>query len=244
MRREEIEHERRILMATPIHLRGPLIEADIARVETELPGLEEKERGARHEYVEWRSAMRPDEKLDNVEVVRLPEDEAGRRWFTVGGIVAGAMEGGLASWIFHLRGVHWVIGLITAIALTWIAEVGFTAVYDVVKTRLPKETLRRINRGVVTTFAVLGVVAAIALIARYIEIPLVPVDVLLTVLSLSLWVGTLTLVLLAAHFFCAAKVYAGSGQRLGQYEAARGDVQANRMFLDDLRRMKKDNDSQ
>ena len=165
---------------------------------------------------------------------RLSDDVHTRRQYLFTGSIALLAEMGLAAWIFALRGIPPLYGMFAAVAVTFILDGALHLVFFS-KTARPKEALRQL-RHIVIIPAFIGFLFAAMLIAlaRYVEGPMA--YRFLALFSLALWVGTVSLLLLAGALFCAANVYGTTLRLEREHSQVAAEEQGTTAFLMELER--------
>src|SRR2546425_7519590 len=138
---------------------------------------------------------------------------------------------GIAAWIFQPLGVAWWIGVPRAIGITFTLHGIFLHLFE--DEERPKETLHRIKHYAAIP-AIIGFVIAIAggALARYVTGSLA--YMLLPLFSFSLWLGTLSLIVLAASLFTIAHLRGWAKRHENEYWQLDGDSRASKAFLDQL----------
>ena len=243
MTSREIKKVKQTLSDTPLQNRPALRESLIERLTTEVPHLQQQADAVQREYLEWQSRWSMKRLQSDTPVVPVREDVWGYRRYLAGGVITILAEMGLAAWIFTRQEVPWTIGIIATLVLTWIAHVGFGAVYDIeCKEHLPREVWRKVRLVIYVVFGIFVVAGAVSILARYIEAPGIPVAVILWAFSVSLWTVTLCLLLLAAHFLCGAQLFGQTGRYVRNHGSIERLIGENQRFLDELQREQKEED--
>lgn len=165
---------------------------------------------------------------------RLPEDVHARRRYLVGGLVALTAEALLAAWIFALRGVFPLFGILAAVCITLVFDRALELLL-IAKNPRPKEALRTLKRWLVLpAFVTFLLAAAFLALARYVEGSLALL--LLPLFTGSLWAATMALLLLAAALFCAAHLYGTTLRQEEEYAELHREARHNLTFLRQLER--------
>jgi hypothetical protein len=165
---------------------------------------------------------------------RLPEDVHARRRYLVGGLVALTAEALLAAWIFALRGIFPLFGILAAVCITLVFDRALELLL-IAKNPRPKEALRTVKRWLVLpAFLTFVLAAAFLALARYVEGGLALL--LLPLFTGALWAATMALLLLAAALFCAAHLYGTTLRQEEEYAALDREARHNLAFLRELER--------
>jgi len=165
---------------------------------------------------------------------RLPEDVHARNRYLAGGLVALVAEALLGAWIFALRGVPPLFGVLAAICITLVFDRALDLVL-VAKNPRPKEALRTLKRRLVLpAFVAFVLAAAFVALARYVEGGLALA--LLPLFTGALWAATMALLLLAAALFCAAHLYGTTLRLEEEYTQVDREARANFTLLQALER--------
>lgn len=165
---------------------------------------------------------------------RLPEDVHALRRYLVGGLVALTAEALLAAWIFALRGVLPLFGILAAVCITLVFDRALELLL-IAKNPRPKEALRTLKRWLVLpAFLTFLLAAAFLALARYVEGGLALL--LLPLFTGALWAATMALLLLAAALFCAAHLYGTTLRQEEEYTALDREARHNLTFLRELER--------
>src|SRR5207249_10617136 len=140
-------------------------------------------------------------------------------------------EMALAAWIFNRLGVGWLFGVLTAVFITFTLHGVFLQIFD--NSERPKEAIYRIRR-VAALPAIFGFLIALGLgmLARYVYGSLAVA--LLPLFSLSLWLGTISLLVLAASLFTVAHLRGWSVRYEKQYRKLDAEERASSSFLKEL----------
>src|SRR2546425_6066973 len=138
---------------------------------------------------------------------------------------------GIAAWIFQPLGVAWWIGVPRAIGITFTLHGIFLHLFE--DEDRPKETWRRIKHYAAIP-AIIGFVIAIAggALARYVTGSLA--YLLLPLFSFSLWLGTLSLIVLAASLFTIAHFRGWALHHEKEYRKIDAESRASTAFLRQL----------
>ncbi len=182
----------------------------------------------RRKLERWRTQEVP----ENIPVCALPSDMHDSRLYRVTGVFALLCEMALAAWIFQWLGVGWWMGVATALGITLTLHGIFLHVFD--NPERPKEAIHRL-RTRVSLPAIFGflVALAVSVLARYVHGSLAVV--LLPAFSFALWLGTLSLVILAASLFTVAHIQGWSARHERQYRELDHEERVTSAFLDELR---------
>jgi hypothetical protein len=165
------------------------------------------------------------------DVSALPGDMHDSRLYRLTAFVALASEMALAAWVFFWQGVAWWVGVVMALGITLTLHGIFLHVFD--NRERPKESIHRIK-----TFASLPaifcflVALAVVVLARYVTGTLALL--LLPAFSLALWLGTLSLLILAASLFTIAHIQSWSARHAKQYRELDREERRSSAFLDEL----------
>src|SRR3989442_1394668 len=164
----------------------------------------------RRKLERWRTQEVP----ENVWVSALPSDMHDSWLYRMTGIFALLCEMALAAWIFNWLGVGWWMGVATALGITLTLHGIFLHLFD--NAERPKEAIHRL-RTRVSLPAIFGFLVALAVgvLARYVQGELAVL--LLPAFSFALWLGTLSLVILAASLFTVAHIQGWSAHHEKQY---------------------------
>src|SRR6266705_745306 len=175
---------------------------------------------------------RTQEVPDTIWVSALPSDMHDSRLYRVTGVFALLCEMALAAWIFQWLGVGWWMGVATALGITLTLHGIFLHVFD--NPERPKEAIHRL-RTRVSLPAIFGflVALAVSVLARYVHGSLAVV--LLPAFLFALWLGTLSLVILAASLFTVAHIQGWSARHEKQYRELDNEERVSSAFLDQLR---------
>src|SRR3989454_10453086 len=182
----------------------------------------------RRKLERWRTQEVP----ENVWVSSLPSDMHDSWLYRMTGVFALLCEMALAAWIFNWLGVGWWMGVATALGITLTLHGIFLHLFD--NPERPKEAIHRL-RTRVSLPAILGFLVALAVgvLARYVQGELAVL--LLPAFSFALWLGTLSLVILAASLFTVAHIQAWSAHHEKQYRELENEERASGAFLAELR---------
>jgi len=211
------------------HLRETLI----ARLKNDLQTLEEKINTIRSDFRRQLERWRTEHVPENVPVTSLPADFRDARLYRITAIFALLSEMGLAAWIFGTLGVSPILGALSGFLITFTLHGVFLQVLD--SPDRPKETVWRI-RTYVSLPATIGFLVALAtgILGRYVygaaAIALLPV------FSLALWLGTLSLILLAASLFTLGHLKAWSARYEKTYRQFDDEHRETLDFLEELER--------
>lgn len=171
----------------------------------------------------------------DLNVCASPQDAHTRRIYTIAGFVTAVFEVILSAWVFaHRLLLSPIIGVAIALIMTGIAKGALHFIY-IGKCERPKESLDRIKRGPAAV-AVAGSSLAIVLSVFGRTLEGVAALALLPFLNFGLGLGTLSFVLLAGCFFCAAHVYGTSERFEKDFRAVDGELRDTRSFAYELQR--------
>src|SRR6266487_1914859 len=182
----------------------------------------------RRKLERWRTQEVP----ENVWVSALPSDIHDSRLYRVTGFFALLCEMALAAWIFTWLGVGWWMGVATALGITLTLHGIFLHLFD--NPERPKEAIHRL-RTRVSLPAIFGFLVALAVgvLSRYVQGALAVL--LLPAFSFALWLGTLSLVILAAGLFTVAHIQGWSARHEKEYREIDDEERVSSAFLDELR---------
>src|SRR5207247_5604506 len=182
----------------------------------------------RRKLERWRTQEVP----ENVWVSALPSDMHDSWLYRMTGIFALLCEMALAAWIFNWLGVGWWMGVATALGITLTLHGIFLHLFD--NPERPKEAIHRL-RTRVSLPAIFGFLVALAVgvLACYVQGELSVL--LLPSFSFALWLGTLSLVILAASLFTVAHIQGWSARHEKQYREFDHEERVTSAFLDELR---------
>src|SRR5438876_2787118 len=182
----------------------------------------------RRKLERWRTQEVP----ENIPVCALPSDMHDSWLYRMTGVFALLCEMALAAWIFQWLGVGWWMGVATALGITLTLHGIFLHVFD--NPERPKEAIHRL-RTRISLPAIFGflVALAVSVLARYVQGSLAVL--LLPAFSFALWLGTLSLVILAASLFTVAHIQGWSARHEKQYRELENEERASSGFLDELR---------
>jgi hypothetical protein len=209
-------------------LRSTLISQLGKRIETLKRQKEMVACDYRRNLERWRSEDIP----ENVPVCALPSDVHDSRVYRLTGLFALLCEMALAAWVFYALGVGWWMGVLMGLGVTLTLHGVFLHVFD--DRERPKQSIYRIRR-LASLPAVFGFLIALALgvLARYVHGSLAVA--LLPAFSISLWLGTLSLLILAASLFTLAHILGWSARYQDQHRKLEHEERASSAFLDELR---------
>jgi hypothetical protein len=181
----------------------------------------------RRKLERWRTEVVP----ENVTVCALPSDMHDSRLYRATGVFALLCEMALAAWMFQWLGVGWWMGVATALGITLTLHGIFLHVFD--NPERPKEAIYRL-RTRVSLPAIFGFLVALAMgmLARYVNGPLAVL--LLPAFSFALWVGTLSLLILAASLFTVAHIQGWSARHEKQYRKLGNEERETSAFQSEL----------
>jgi hypothetical protein len=182
----------------------------------------------RRKLERWRTQEVP----ENVWVSALPSDMHDSRLYRLTGVFALLCEMALAAWIFQWLGVGWWMGVATALGITLTLHGIFLHLFD--NPERPKEAIHRL-RTRVSLPAIFGFLVALAVfvLARYVQGPLA--ILLLPAFSFALWLGTLSLLILAASLFTVAHIQGWSARHEREYRELDNEERVSGAFLEELR---------
>src|SRR3989441_3914448 len=182
----------------------------------------------RRKLERWRTQEVP----ENVWVSALPSDMHDSWLYRMTGIFALLCEMALAAWIFNWLGVGWWMGVATALGITLTLHGIFLHLFD--NPERPKEAIHRL-RTRVSLPAIFGLLVALAVgvLARYVQGELAVL--LLPAFSFALWLGTLSLVILAASLFTVAHIQGWRARHEKQFRGLDNEERASGAFLAELR---------
>src|SRR2546427_143112 len=152
--------------------------------------------------------------------------------YRMNGVFALLCEMALAAWIFNWLGVGWWMGVATALGITLTLHGIFLHLFD--NPERPKEAIHRL-RTRVSLPAIFGFLVALAVgvLASFVQGELAVL--LLPAFSFALWLGTLSLVILAASLFTVAHIQGWSARHEKQYRELDREERASGAFLEELR---------
>src|SRR5437879_6444032 len=204
----------------------------ILHLAKDIERLGQKMATVRADYRRKLGGWRTQEVPENIPVCALPSDVHDSRLYRITGVFALLCEMALAAWIFQWLGVGWWMGVATALGITLTLHGIFLHVFD--NPERPKEAIHRL-RTRVSLPAIFGflVALAVSVLARYVHGSLAVV--LLPAFSFALWLGTLSLVILAASLFTVAHIQGWSARHEKQYRELDNEERASGAFLDQLR---------
>src|SRR5437667_1933186 len=197
--------------------------------DVELLGQGEETTGKefRRQLERWRTEEVP----ETVPVSAIPGDADDSRLYRVTAVFALLSEMALAAWIFDRLGVAWWFGVLTALFITFTLHGVFLQIFD--NPERPKEAIYRIRRAAALP-AIFGFLIALGLgmLARYVYGSMAVA--LLPLFSLSLWLGTISLLVLAASLFTVAHLRGWSVRYEKQYRKLDAEERASSSFLKEL----------
>lgn len=233
MRVREIAKARTTLLhaGTPAD-RTQLCATLVSNLARDIERLGQQKAAVRADYRRKLERWRTQEVPANVPVCTLPSDLHDSRLYRLTGVFALLCEMALAAWVFYWLEVGWWMGVATALGITFTLHGIFLHVFD--NPERPKETIHRL-RTRVSLPAIFGFLVALAIgvLARYVRGPLAVI--LLPAFSFALWLGTLSLVILAASLFTVAHIQSWSARHEKQYRELDGEERVTSAFLDELR---------
>src|SRR2546427_840994 len=182
----------------------------------------------RRKLERWRTQEVP----ENVWVSALPSDMHDSWLYRMTGVFALLCEMALAAWIFNWLGVGWWMGVATALGITLTLHGIFLHLFD--NPERPKEAIHRLRTRVSLPAIFSFLVAlAVAVLARYVHGELAVL--LLPAFSFALWLGTLSLLILAASLFTVAHIQGWSARHEKEYRGLDNEERTSSAFLDELR---------
>src|SRR5881296_948774 len=204
----------------------------LAHLEKDVGTLGQQIATVRSDYRRKLERWRTQEVPENIPVCALPSDMHDSRLYRLTGVFALLCEMALAAWICGWLGVGWWMGVATALGITLTLHGIFLHVCD--NRERPKEAIHRL-RVRVSLPAIFGFLVALAVgvLARYVQGELAVL--LLPAFSFALWLGTLSLVILAASLFTVAHIQGWSARHEKQYRELDNEERASSAFLDQLR---------
>src|SRR5881397_306577 len=232
MNHHEIEKARRCLRtAGTVEDRAHIRQAAMARLKDEIEVTAQRKEAVKKDFRErlekWETRTVP----ENAPVVARPGDRHDSRLYRLTGWIALLSETGLAAWIFLRLHVPAWIGALTALGVTFTLHGVFLFACE--NEERPKETVYRIKRYAAIP-AIIGFLIAVAggALARYVTGRMA--YMLLPLFSFSLWLGTLSLIVLAASLFTIAHLRGWAKRHENEYWQLDGDSRASKAFLDQL----------
>ena len=168
---------------------------------------------------------------DSVPVMENPANARDRKLYRLTGWIALISEMALAAWIFARLQVAFWIGALTALGITFTLHGIFLYLFE--DEDRPKATMHRIKVYAALS-AIIGFLVAVAggALARYVTGHLA--YLLLPFFSFSLWLGTLSLMVLAASLFTIAHLKGWAVCHEQEHAQADGEERATRAFLQEL----------
>ena len=199
----------------------------------DLETLDEEESGVRDDFRRRLARWRTEDVPADTPIHAIPSDISDARLYRITGVFALLCEVALASWVFAYLGVPWIIGALAALAITVTLHGVFLQVFD--NPERPKEAVWRLKVYVLAP-AIIGFLVALALgiLARYVTGGLAVA--LLPLFSLSLWLGTISLMLLAGGLFTLAHLRGWSQKHQRVYRAIDRERRQSTDFLAELER--------
>jgi hypothetical protein len=233
MTRRQIEKSRLALAhaGSPADHRQ-ILRALVSRLENERASWGRRLEALRADYRRRLERWRTEEVPENTAVPAIPSDLHESKLYRITGSFALAAEAALAAWVFSRLGVNWWIGALAAVLIAATLHGLFALLFgDTERPRLGLWLLRRIVI-LPAAFAFL-IAVALGVLARYVHGGLAVA--LLPALSVALWLGTISLLVLAAALFALAHIYAWSGRFEREYREAEAEERATGDFLAELR---------
>ena len=232
MHYHEIEKARRRLRhAGTVEDRAQFRQSMIARLHDDIEVLGHRKDAVQQDFrkrlATWETRTVPEQ----APVLANPTDAHDSRLYRLTGWIALLCETGLAAWIFMRLGVPAWIGALAAFGITFTLHGVFLYVFE--DEERPKETAYRIKRYAAIP-AIIGFVIAVAggALARYVTGKMA--YVLLPLFSFSLWLGTLSLIVLAASLFTIAHLRGWALRHEKQFRGIDDACRASKAFLDQL----------
>src|SRR5437867_3133488 len=232
MHYHDIEKARRRLRhAGTLEDRAQCRQSMIARLRDDIEVLGHRKEAIQNDFrkrlATWETRSLP----EPPPVLANPSDTHDARLYRLTGWIALLCETGLAAWIFMRLGVSAWIGALAAFGITFTLHGVFLYVFE--DEERPKETAYRIKQYAAIP-AVIGFVIAVAggALARYVTGRMA--YMLLPLFSFSLWLGTLSLIVLAASLFTIAHLRGWAKRHENEYWQLDGDSRASKAFLDQL----------
>lgn len=232
MNEKEIQRSRTALHnAGTLEDRNDLRERLVARLRDDTEVLSEGKAGLQADFRRQLERWRTERVPESVPVRAIPSEVSDSRVYRVTAVFAMLAEMSLAAWVFWRLGVGWAIGALSACFLTLTLHGVFLQVFS--NPERPKETVHRL-KTLAALPAVIGFLVALSLgvLARYVYGALAVF--LLPVFSLSLWLGTLSLLVLAASLFTMAHVLGWSRRYEKAYRKIDADTRPTLCFLKEL----------
>ena len=204
----------------------------LAHLEKDVRTLGQQMATVRSDYRRKLERWRTQEVPENVWVSALPSDMHDSRLYRLTGVFALLCEMALAAWIFQWLGVGWWMGVATALGITLTLHGIFLHVFD--NPERPKEAIHRLRTRVSLPAIFSFLVAlAVAVLARYVHGELAVL--LLPAFSFALWLGTLSLLILAASLFTVAHIQGWSARHEKELRKLDNDERVTSAFLGELR---------
>jgi hypothetical protein len=212
--------------------RSTLSEGCIHRLENDLAVLKERKESIRADFRRRLERWRTEAVPENIPVHAIPTETHDSRLYKNTGLFALAGEMGLAAWIFHRLDAPWWLGASAAVCITYTLHGVFRQLFD--NPERPKEIVHRLRAHAILPAALgLLIALALAMLARYVSGDLA--YMLLPLFSFALWLGTLSLLVLAACLFTLAHVLGWSVRLDQEYHALDAEERACADFLKELR---------
>src|SRR5256712_113063 len=232
MNHHEIEKARRCLRtAGTVEDRAHIRQAAMARLKDEIEVTAQRKEASKKDFRErlekWETRTVP----ENAPVVARPGDRHDSWLYRLTGWIALLSETGLAAWIFLRLHVPAWIGALTALGITFTLHGVFLFACE--NEDRPKETVDRVKRYAAIP-AIVGFLIALAggALARYVTGNLA--YMLLPLFSFSLWLGTLSLIVLAASLFTIAHLRGWASRHENEYHQLDSEERASASFLREL----------
>src|SRR2546427_227930 len=232
MNHYETEKARRCLRtAGTVEDRAHVRQAAMARLKDEIEVTAQRKEAVKKDFRErlekWETRTVP----ENAPVVARPGDRHDSRLYRLTGWIALLSETGLAAWIFLRLHVPAWIGALTALGITFTLH--GVLLFACESEDRPKETVDRIKRYAAIP-AIVGFLIALAggALARYVTGSLA--YMLLPLFSFSLWLGTVSLIVLAASLFTIAHLRGWAQRHEREYYKLDTAERACAAFLEEL----------
>src|SRR6266516_2387362 len=203
----------------------------ISRINNDVEILQQNKSTIGNDYRRQLERWRTEEVPENAPVSAIPGDVHDGRIYRVTAVFALLSETVLAAWIFHRLGIAWWFGVLTALFITLTLHGAFVQIFD--NPERPKEAIYRIRRAAALP-AIFGflIALALAMLARYVYGSMAVA--LLPLFSLSLWLGTISLLVLAASLFTVAHLRNWSLRYEKEHRKLDAEERASFVFLKEL----------
>ena len=232
MTQTQIEKARRSLHhAGTLEDRAYLRSLYIPELTDDIETLRESKDSVRADFKRTMERWRTERVPENIPIRAIPSDIHESRLYRITGIFALICEMGLAAWVFNRLGVAPIFGVLSALCITLTLHGVFLHVFD--NPERPKETVHKV-KCFASTPAIIGFLIALtfAVLARYVSGSLA--ILLLPFFSLALWLGTISLLILAAGLFTLAHIRGWSLRHEKHYCGLDSEERASRAFLNEL----------